>query len=137
MAWCKDFKSLQSSLIAVSGCWLKMLSIWHKIMTTVSSVNTWWFVTDFSDCLTCFISDSHTPLIRGLVGGGLNFHSILHGLNFDVTKSKLIFFSANLNSFSLLNMWIVSHIFCYFLTLIRFSWMFWHIWVQNNLSLFY
>ena len=99
MARCKDFKSLQSSLIAVSGCWLKILSIWHKIVVTVSSVNTWWFVTDFSDCLTCFISDSHTPLIHGL-GGGLNFHSILHGLNSDVAKSKLTFFSANLNSFS-------------------------------------
>ena len=76
-----------------------MLSISQKIVTSVFSVNTWWFVTDFSDRLTCFLSDSHTPPIHGL-DGGFTFHSVLHGLNFGATKPKSIFFSADFNSSS-------------------------------------
>ena len=76
-----------------------MLSISHKIVTSASPVNIWWFVNDFNDRLTCFVSDSYTPPIHGL-DGGLNFHSVLYGLNFDVTSSKSTFFSANFNSFS-------------------------------------
>ena len=43
-------------------------------MTSASSVNTWWLVTDFNDCLTCFMSDFYNPFIIGL-DGGLNFNS--------------------------------------------------------------
>ena len=76
-----------------------MLSISQKIVTSVFSVNAWWFVINFSDRLTCFISDSHTPPIHGL-DGGFNFHSVLYGLNFGATKPKSIFFSDDFNSFS-------------------------------------
>ena len=43
-------------------------------MTSASSVNTWWLVTDFNDCLTRFMSDFYNPFIIGL-DGGLNFNS--------------------------------------------------------------
>ena len=58
-------KSLQSLLIAVSGCWFKILSISRKTVTSVSSVNTWWFVTDFSYHLTFFIM---TPTFLPSIG---------------------------------------------------------------------
>ena len=64
----------------------------HTRLWLVFLCKHWWFVTDFSDRLTCFswFWDSHTPPIHGL-DGGLNFHSVLHGLNFVVTKPKSTF----------------------------------------------
>ena len=68
-------------------------------MTSATSVNTWWLAADNNNSLTCFISDYNTPPMNGF-GKGLNFQSVLYTLNMDVTKSKLLFFSAALNSFS-------------------------------------